>query len=77
VNRDNDEYASLNQWGMAQAFIQAMKKEPTTIWGSTIKAKALYLTKANGGGSITDKFLVANRKKYQNPLAADWYRMVK
>jgi hypothetical protein len=56
--------ASLLQWGMAQAFMQEMKKEPTRIWGSTTNAKGLYLTPGNGGGPITDKFLVANGKKF-------------
>jgi hypothetical protein len=75
-NKDAAKEAALQQWGMAQAFMQVMKKEPSTIWGSTTKAKALYLTPGNGGGPITDKFLVANGKKYQTPIAADWFNIV-
>ena len=76
-NKDAAKDASLQQWGMAQAFIQAVKKEPSTIWGRTTNAKALYLTPGNGGGPITKKFLVANGQKYQTPLAADWFSIVR
>lgn len=50
----------IQQWQMAKAFMQEAKKEPTEIWGSTTAAKGLYLTKDNGGGPITNKFLKAN-----------------
>jgi len=57
---------------MAKAFMGEVKKEPTDIWGSSVATKGLYLTKDNGGGPITNKFLKANGKRYQTPLAAEW-----
>lgn len=57
--------------------MKEMKTEPSTIWGSGTAAKGFYLTKDNGGGPITHKFLKANGKRYQTPLAAEWHQMVK